>query len=145
MNRERGSVKRDMGTRFWEKVQKTETCWLWTAQIAKNGYGRFKPEYIARQAHRVAYELLIGPIPDGLQLDHLCRVRHCVNPAHLEPVTGRENILRGFAPSACRARQTECWRGHPFDDVNTYRRTDGTRACRECNRDSVRRYKARLG
>jgi hypothetical protein len=68
-----------------------------------------------RLAHRVIYEYLVGPIPDGLSIDHLCRVRHCVNPAHLEPVTHRENVLRGQAPTAVNGRKTRCKRGHEFN------------------------------
>ena len=89
-----------ISARFWAKVDKTETCWLWTGGQSA-GYGRFgfkgRPNL---GAHRFAYELLVGPIPPGLDLDHLCRVRNCVNPDHLEPVTRRENLLlRGGGPS----------------------------------------------
>src|SRR6266496_2265386 len=89
-------------TRFWAKVDRSggsRACWLWTGKTGRDGYGRIglggRGALVRVRAHRFAYELLIGPIPDGLQIDHLCRVRHCVNPAHLEPVTQRENILRG--------------------------------------------------
>jgi hypothetical protein len=82
--------------RFWPKVCKTETCWLWTAFKNRDGYGRFnaggnQPVLV----HRFAYELLVGPIAEGLELDHLCRVRACVRPEHLEPVPHRENLRRG--------------------------------------------------
>ncbi len=85
-------------------------------------------------AHRWAFEQFKGPIADGLQIDHLCRVRHCVNPDHLEAVSQRANILRGEATSAQRARQTHCKRGHRFDLANTYIRPAGHRNCRACRR-----------
>ena len=118
--------------RFWYFVTKTDTCWLWTGQLNESGYGRIVDSGTHRVfAHRFAYELLIGPIPDGLPLDHLCRVPSCVNPAHLEPVTTRTNVLRGVAPAAANAVKTHCIRGHPFDDVNTYRDSAG-RHCLTC-------------
>lgn len=98
------------------------------------GYGHCKPRPVTREqyAHRAAYQYLRGPIPDGLQLDHLCWVRRCVNPAHLEVVTARVNTLRGENPAAQNARKTHCHRGHPFDEANTYWRPDGGRDCKAC-------------
>jgi hypothetical protein len=90
--------------RFWARVEKRpDGCWIWTGVINHNGYGRYtyaRPDgrSLASRAHRIAYELLVGPIPDGLQLDHLCRVKACVNPAHLEPVTQDENMRRTRGP-----------------------------------------------
>lgn len=127
-------------------VDEQTGCWLWTARIDANGYGRFqRGPGVSPLAHRAAYEMLVGPISDGLQLDHLCRVRHCVNPAHLEPVTHAENQMRGEAFSAVNARKESCENGHPFDLLNTYYRPDrpGTRECRECSRAAKRRYKKR--
>lgn len=110
-------------------------CWLWTGFVARNGYGRVRHGERIVRAHRHVYELLVGPIPDGLRLDHLCRVRHCVNPAHLEPVTHRENVLRGSSPIAQKAQQTHCIHGHRLDGGNLYvHPTDGTRKCRTCQR-----------
>lgn len=122
--------------RFWSKVNKTETCWLWTACKMVGGYGQFRLERAMVLAHRFAYELLVGPIPKELELDHLCRVRHCVNPSHLEPVTRQINVLRGEAPPARQFRQTHCKRGHLFDEENTYRQPSSPRkrTCRECRR-----------
>lgn len=80
--------------RLWSKVNKTDTCWLWTAATEK-GYGLYRHDGRLSKAHRVVYELLVGPVPTGLDLDHLCRVRNCVNPAHLEPVTRAVNLRRG--------------------------------------------------
>ncbi len=126
--------------RFWSKVNKTESCWLWTASINPEGYGKFWVAGKGRlRAHRVAYELVVGPIPEGLQIDHLCRVRHCVNPSHLEPVTHRENLLRGIGIPAVNAKKTHCLRGHPFSGDNLYIEPKGGRRCRECRRAVDRR------
>ena len=135
--------------RFWAKVNRTETCWLWTGTLS-NGYGWFRigsdRDGSGRTvyAHRWSYEQVHGPIPEGLELDHLCRVRCCVRPSHLEATSHRENVLRGSGITARHARQTHCLRGHPFDDANTYHRPDRPegRMCRECGRAAQRaRYR----
>jgi len=103
--------------RFWPKVRKTESCWLWTANTTRpmDGYGRVMITPGKFQlAHRVAFELLRGPIPDGKTLDHLCRNSLCVNPEHLEPVSMRENVLRGESPGVIRRRRGTCDEGHPY-------------------------------
>ena len=134
--------------RFWAKVSPdTETgCWRWTAAIV-NGYGRFNPRGQGTWlAHRAAYIALVGPVPGGLPLDHLCRNRACVNPAHLEPVTNAENILRGEGYSAINARVTHCPKGHPLfgDNLWVRKRTWGDqRECRQCHRNRVRRSQLR--
>lgn len=130
--------------RFWSKVDTTDPgCWLWTANIGVEGYGRFWLVDRFVLAHRMAYELSVGPVPAGLQLDHLCRVRRCVRPSHLEPVTGKANTLRGKGPSAFNARKVACLRGHAFNATNTYVTPTGRRDCRTCRRDAVRRYRTR--
>lgn len=126
--------------RFLAKVDKTDDCWLWTGSIA-GGYGKMWFHGMPRLAHRIAYRYWVGPLPDGLQLDHLCRVRHCVNPAHLEPVTAAENVRRGTVGWNHRDK-THCPKGHPYDDENTYHGTNG-RACRECQREHQRNYRLR--
>ena len=86
--------------RFWSRVVKSDDCWEWAGAHDNHGYSKTSFEYRDMAAHRVAYELVVGPIPEGLTIDHLCRNRGCVNPAHLEPVTQRENTLRGVSPAA---------------------------------------------
>jgi len=113
------------------------SCWLWTGAGTGNGYGKFWVFPRMVPAHRYAYEFCVGPIPEGLEIDHLCRVRNCVNPDHLEPVTHRENILRGETIMAKNAAQTHCKNGHPFDEANTYHYR-GFRHCRECRRQHKR-------
>jgi hypothetical protein len=85
-----------------------------------------------RKSHRIAYQLLVGPIPDGLVLDHLCRNRACCNPRHIEPVSQRENLMRGETVCASHAIKTHCINGHAFDEANTYIDREGKRKCREC-------------
>lgn len=118
-------------------------CWVWTGALS-SGYGSICIDYKETLAHRASYEAHVGPIPKGLQLDHLCRNRACINPAHLEPVTSRENTLRGVGPSALNAAKTHCVNGHPFsDEVRTERSGATRRECMECKRiRGVERYAA---
>jgi hypothetical protein len=133
--------------RFWAKVTQDGDCWRWTGAHVSKGYGSFHlDDGGVVGAHRWAYEALIAPVPDGLELDHLCFVRDCVNPWHLDPVTHEVNVNRG------RTNQnhgiTECRYGHPFDDQNTahYVR-DGKprRSCRACSRARTAAYRASKG
>lgn len=100
--------------RFWSKVDKAGPCWLWIASLSTPGYGQMKVGPKVLQAHRISYEIARGPIPEGLVIDHLCRVPACVNPSHLEAVTQRENMLRGTAPAAA-SRRGVCQRGHKWE------------------------------
>ena len=131
--------------RFWHKVDKggPNGCWLWLGCVDGGGYGDFRVWPVKVKAHRYAYELLVGPIPEGLQLDHLCRVRNCVNPKHLEPVTPKVNTRRGVGAAVSRARLnalTHCKHGHAFDAENTYvHPRTGFRTCRACRRERATR------
>lgn len=125
--------------KFWSRVEKSDGCWLWTGPLhsgGKTGYGWTGKKL----AHRQAYEYAVGPIPDGLQLDHLCRVRLCVRPEHLEPVTQKENIRRGDAPSTVAARTGKCQRGHLLSGRNLYVvPATGAHRCQACVNDRQRK------
>lgn len=135
--------------RFWASVKKgsARSCWPWTAGLFPNGYGNFG--FFDRstgqgghvQAHRVAVTLARGPIPEGLTVDHLCKNKVCVNPAHLEVVTAAENALRGDGPPARNARKTHCIRGHPLITGNIYGAKQGRRRCRRCQLDHAKKRK----
>lgn len=130
--------------RFWLRV-KVESdgtgCWLWTGRVRPNGYGSCSVRGEAN-AHRSAYAALVGPIPAGLTIDHLCRVRRCVNPAHMEPVTHLENVRRAAA-FVDRSVKEFCVRGHRVPDVGHLRLRDGRWRCAECHRENSRSTAAR--
>lgn len=139
------------------KVQKLDNgCWQWVGRLDSKGYGALSWMGRGDKAHRVAYRLLVGEIPDGMTIDHLCHNadnsclrdlaclhRRCVNPEHLEPVSLAENIKR--RPPIGPARAAHCKRGHPFNEVNTYIRKDGRRLCRACSAASTRESRKRRG
>lgn len=165
----RKRIHGDDEARFWSKVDKNGPipehrpelgpCWLWTDAPGKHGYAQVRiggrdGKFVL--VHRWAYENVVGPIPEGRQLDHICHTdfsrclggdtclhRRCVNPAHLEPATARINTLRARTVSAANAVKTHCKHGHAFDEANTrwYR---GNRYCRECGRIALRRYRAKI-
>lgn len=124
------ATRTDRRSAHWDGT----ACWVWTGFRERSGYGRFTCAGVRKLAHRWSYELLVGPVPEGLQLDHLCRNRSCVNPAHLEPVTGRTNILRGECDAADNARKTHCKRGHLLAGNNIYWRSGNRRECATCRR-----------
>ena len=125
-------------------------CWIFQGAKVR-GYGRFaigtktRGDRVLTSPHRVAYMYFVGPIPDGLELDHLCRVPACCNPDHLEPVTSSENVRRGTSLPAVNARKTHCKRGHPFDEANTMIDCNGSRQCRVCRNLRQRMNRARGG
>ena len=137
--------------RFEEKYEPEPNsgCWLWTGCVRKDGYAIIHNK-TDQYAHRVSYKLYKGEIPIDLELDHLCRVRCCVNPNHLEAVTAKENVLRGNGPKSLGIRskekqlsKTHCPQGHPYSGDNLYKTPDGRRDCRICRRkaDKKRRMK----
>ena len=125
--------------RFWNKVQVAESgCWEWMAFMDHNGYGKYRVDGATRFAHRIAYLQLHGPVPEGLELDHLCRNRACVRVSHLEAVTHRENALRGSATTHGRGAEY-CRPGrHRLDSAGVYTLPNGQRQCRECKKQSMR-------
>lgn len=137
--------------RFWAKVEACNDtgCWLWTASIGNHGYGCYGVGGLRNGkswtdvAHRIAYKALVGEIPPDLVTDHLCRVRRCVNPAHMEIVTNRVNLLRGNGWSGRKHRQTHCIHGHELAGDNLYVYPGGSRQCRICKREQGRRYTAK--
>lgn len=121
--------------RFSAKYRVEGDCWIWAAGGIPNGYGAFWHAGRNHGAHRVSYEIHVGPIPADAHLDHLCRRRRCVNPAHLEPVTPQENLARSPQTLASiNTAKTHCPSGHPYDERNTYRPPGAprTRQCRTC-------------
>ena len=145
-----GRPPRPLIERFLAKVKVTASCWEWTGAIDKDGYGRISvsSDIKSAAAHRVSYELFVGPIPLAQTIDHLCHNadpicaagrlclhRRCINPAHLEPATSPDNVRRGKFPNALK---TECAHGHAYDTANTARTRKHARVCLTCRRQSDR-------
>lgn len=140
-----GRPSRPLLVRFWDRIEQDEDgCWLWTGCTDGEGYGLIGEggnNCRNLRVHRLSYELHVGPIPDGLVTDHLCRVRNCVNPEHLEAVTPTENVRRS---NAVRPLPTHCCRGHAFDEPNTYVTKEGHRRCRACRAAHEREKRLRV-
>ena len=144
-----------LNERFWSKVDKNGPvlahrpdlgpCYLWTGALNSHGYGQFWDGERMRPAHAVSWEMKHGPVPPGLEPDHLCRVHNCVNDSHLEPVTRRENIMRGIGPAKLaliNGAKTHCPAGHAYAGANLHIRPDGRRRCRACDRAATRNRRA---
>jgi len=125
-------------------IDQASGCWNWTKHLDKDGYGILKVNGRDTKAHRFSYEHYVGPISEGLVIDHLCRNRKCVNPNHLEPVTPRTNVLRGKTITAKNKAKTHCIRGHEFSGANLSFRAGGRRKCLACQRHHNRKQKGDL-
>lgn len=119
-------------------------CWQWQGMISDKGYGLGHYQGVGFRAHRTMYEILVGRIPDELELDHLCRNRACVKPDHLEPVTHQENVVRSNGPSAINAGKTHCIHGHAFSGDNLGIYANGKRYCKACKRVATARWRVKL-
>jgi len=132
----------------WERaaakfVYAPGSCWVWTGAVRGRMYGAFLSNNKQVAAHRFMYEHLVGKIPDGLVLDHLCREPLCVNPAHLDPVSAKENCHRSLCPAALNALKTECIHGHSLSGSNLYTERGRRRGCRSCAITKSARYRSR--
>lgn len=119
--------------KFLSKVQQVGNCWMWSGSKTSAGYGQIWTGRM-NYSHRFSYELFVGIIPKGMTLDHLCRNRACVNPDHLEAVSLKENILRGYNSAAINSKKTQCPQGHPYSGVNN----QGSRICQTCHNEKRR-------
>jgi hypothetical protein len=142
-----GRAPQSLEDRLLARVeQEPEGCWIWTGALSHNGYGTLqigsRSDGTRRmvRAHRLAYELFVGPIPEGHEIDHHCSVRRCCNPSHLEAVTQSVNNERSESPSGKNAKKTHCKRGHRLANENLYVTRSGERHCRTCKREAWRRY-----
>jgi hypothetical protein len=126
-------ILRSPEERFFSKILDTGTCWLWMGYVSTQGYGIFYIQSEPVHAYKVSYMFFKGPVPKGLEIDHVCRVRHCVNPVHLEAVTHQENMRRGLY-----GQKTHCPKGHPYSPENTYKSPRKQhRVCKTCRRIGV--------
>lgn len=137
---------RSYSERFFAMTREVDSgCIEWVGSISPQGYGQFQSGDGSSLAHRIAYELAFGKIPETLVIDHLCRNRACVNVEHLELVTQRVNILRGIGESAKNVVKTHCKNGHEFTSANTYITVRGSRLCRICRRNYLNEYRRKYG
>lgn len=126
------------------RIDQKTGCWEWQGHRSPDGYGQVKYHGAVHSVHRLTYRLLVGPIPDGMQLDHFaCDNRACGNPEHVRPTTVRENVLRSGSIQSLNAAKTHCVNGHPFTPENTTRHPNGGRQCRACDQRRGREWRAR--
>jgi hypothetical protein len=137
-------AKSTLSDRFWSKVDKSGDCWLWTGGQNRNGYGLISFDGRHEVAHRTAWRLSGRILDPSLTLDHLCRVRTCVRPDHLQQVSMRENLMRGNNFAAEYAKRDSCSRGHPYTEANTRYRVRGKYVCRECRQCDLIRWRKAL-
>ena len=135
----------DLTARFWTKVtvDPDSNCWLWTGALNSRGYGQWAVEGVSKSIHRLTYEAFRGDIPEGLTIDHLCRVKHCCNPWHMEVVTVAVNNQRKVGAGSPSA--THCLRGHEYTPENTAHNGAGNRYCRTCNNARKRKHPEGMG
>ena len=126
--------------RFWDKVDFSKTCWIWTDVLNSKGYGMFGLGKKVYPAHRISYELLKGYIPEGYQIHHQCGNKACVNPEHLEPVTPSQNIRLGDSPPSRNAKKTHCPKGHSYSGENLAYDNDGSRVCKLCRKTRTSKW-----
>jgi len=134
---------RTIAVRFWAKVDQSGDCWLWTGSHQPNGYPKFHAAIGGGYAHRASYVLNVGPIPEGVTIDHICNHPSCVRPDHLRLATQQENILRSTGPAAVNARKTHCINGHSLADAYIAKHSV-RRQCRQCSTDKGKAYRAKL-
>lgn len=135
---------KDLKLRLQENIKKGQLgCWLWQGYVTDRGYGRLPWKGKPTGAHRLSHIAFKGEIPKGMEVDHLCRVRNCINPDHLEAVPKKTNIMRGISFGAVNARKDACPNGHPYTEDNTYRKPSGHRICKVCRRTSYNAMYAR--
>lgn len=123
--------------RFWESImpEPNSGCWIWVGNLEKDGYAKFFTNKQYNRAHRFSYEQFVGEIPEGLEIDHKCSIRCCVNPTYMEAVTHQENVKRGLTGIVNRSK-TKCPQGHPYSGANLYVMPNGGRVCKICRRAS---------
>lgn len=129
----------DLRDRLFERFDLDDGCWLYHGYLTKGGYAQIRVDGIARGRHVVAYEMFVGPVLAGTELDHRCKRPACFNPKHLEPVTRRENLLRSDSWGGVNSRKTHCPQGHAYDGTNSA----GARICSTCRRAARRRHQQR--
>lgn len=134
-----GSQRKSFLFHLMSSMKGKDECWNWTGHIGKNGYAYCSYNGVSTSAYRAVWRHLVGEIPEGYEIDHLCKNTKCVNPNHLEPVTPKENNMRSTSPSSLAAKKTSCLNGHPFSLENTsiIRRSNGKvdRRCKICHRE----------